>query len=337
MKIMEIAGQKVGFIGDVHRGRNFLTGVPLNRRGEREAAIAAQFNEELYAEVNVNICLGDIFDTYVVPPEIVLEVAMAYRKAAVARPDTIFVLVRGNHDASRDADKASSYDLLHQLLLGVQNIVISLDDTEIIQAGLFRLGVVPWHPFRNSKEMARDLGLSKDGFMEFDLVVGHWDRVTFDENPHNAVPLFELKPFTKLVVSGHDHRPFDDMINGIRVVFPGSMQPYSHGEDPDNNTYVTLSLEELRAAVAADPTQFHDKAVRVRLKPGEQIDFEFDAWATTTQPIADNGEDFVDITVQTESFDMQDILSRCFTKHGVTAETSSVLLTKYLEKRNETV
>jgi DNA repair exonuclease SbcCD nuclease subunit len=335
MKIMEIAGLQVGFIGDVHRGRAFRTGVPLHRQGEREAGIAAQLAAELNAPVDVNICLGDIFDTYVVPPEIVLEVAMAYRQAAIARPDTIFVLVRGNHDASRDADKASSYDLLHQLLLGTQNVIVSLDNTEVIEHGIFRLGVCPWHPFRNSNEMARDLGA--DGFKEFDLVVGHWDRVTFEENPHNAVPLFELRPFTKLVVSGHDHRPFDDTINGVHVIFPGSMQPYAHGENDDDGRYVTLTLDELREAVQLDPAQFHDKAVRVLLKPGEEVDFEIDAWAVTKKPIADNGEEFVDITMQTESFDMQDILARCFTKHGVTSETTSSLLTKYLEKRNATV
>lgn len=334
MKTMEIAGARVGTIGDVHLGRTFKTGVPLLRQGEREAQIFDQFVAELNeSDLDFNICLGDIFDTYVVAPEYVLRVAMAYRKAAERYPETIFVLVRGNHDASRDADKASSYDLLHQLLLGIENVVVSLDHAEVIQQGNFRLGVLPWHPFINSKEMARSLGEGTD-YLEYDLVVGHWDRVTFEENPHNAIPLFELRPFTKLVISGHDHRPFDDEINGIHVIFPGSMQPYAHGENDDDGRYVTMSLEDVKAAIAADPLAFHDCAVRVLLKPGEQIDFDIDAWAITTKPIADNGEEFVDITMQTESFDMQDILGRCFTKHGVSPETSSTMLTKYLEKRN---
>lgn len=333
MNIETIHDLKIGFIGDVHRGRSFLTGVPLQRRGEREAQIAAQFIDELNTpDLDFNICLGDIFDTYVVPPEIVLEVAMAYREAAWLSPKTTFVLVRGNHDASRDADKASSFDILCVLLAGTHNIVVAKDDVEIVEHGLFRLGVVPWHPFKNSKEMARDLGAN--GFVEFDLVVGHWDRVTFDENPHNAVPMFELRPFTKLVYSGHDHRPFDEMIDGVRLVFPGSMQPYSHGEDPSANTYVTLTLDEVKAAIAVDPLRFHNMALRVALKPGEQIDFPIDAWAVTTKPITVAGEEFVDITVQPESFDMVDILSRCLEKNVVSSEVSSEVLAMYQEKRN---
>ncbi|WP_081081050.1 metallophosphoesterase [Burkholderia territorii] len=332
MKIETIAGLKVGFLGDPHLGRAFLTGVPLDRRGERERTQMNEFVESLFADVDVNICLGDIFDTFVVPPEIVLAVASSYREAARARPNTWFVLTRGNHDASRDADKRSSFDLLYQLLEGIENIVVAKDDVQIVEHGMFRLGVVPWHPFINSKDMARKL--VDDGYKEFDLVVGHWDRVTFEDNPHNAVPLFELRPLTKLVVSGHDHRPYDEVLNGVRVVFPGSMQPYAHGENDEDGRYVTLTLEELRAVVAATPAQFHDVAVRVLLKPGEQIDFPVDAWALTTKPIADNGEEYVDITMQTESFDMLDILSRCLTKHNVTAETSNEVLTMYQERRN---
>jgi DNA repair exonuclease SbcCD nuclease subunit len=334
MKIMEIAGARVGFIGDVHLGRTFKTGVPLERQGEREASVFNQFSAELVTpDLDFNICLGDIFDQYVVAPEYVLRVAMAYRTAAKLYPDTIFVMVRGNHDASRNADKASSYDLLHQLLFGIDNVVVSLDNAEVVEKGNFRLGVLPWHPFINSKEMARTLGAGTD-FMEYDLVVGHWDRVTFEEQPHNAIPMFELRPFTKLVVSGHDHRPFDEEINGIRVVFPGSMQPYSHGEDPDEQIYVTYELEELKTLLMSDPTILHDNAVRVLLKPGEQIDFPIDAWSVTTKPIAANGEDFVDITMQVESFDMEDILGRCFNKHGVSKTVTSNLLAKYLDKRN---
>lgn len=334
MKIMEIAGARVGFIGDVHLGRSFKTGVPLDRQGEREEQIFIQFTSELATpDLDINICLGDIFDQFVVAPQYVLAVANAYRHAVTTRPDTTFVLVRGNHDASRDADKASSYDLLYELLRGVGNVVVAKDHAEVIEQGIFRLGVLPWHPFINSKEMARQLGEGAD-YCEYDLVVGHWDRVTFEENPHNAIPLFELKPFTKLVVSGHDHRPFDEEINGIRIVFPGSMQPYSHGEDPNESMYVTMSLEDVKTALMSDPTLFHDMAVRVLLKRGEQIDFDIDAWSVTTKPIADSGDEFVDITMQVESFDMQDILGRCFTKHSVSGDVSSQLLTKYLEKRN---
>lgn len=334
MNIMEIAGARVGTIGDVHLGRLFKTGVPLLRQGEREKSVFNQFISELNTpNLDFNICLGDIFDQFVVAPEFVLSVAAAYQSAAMTSPNTWFVLLRGNHDASRDADKSSSFDLLYELLKGFENIVIAKDAPAIIEHGMFRLGALPWHPFINSKEMARKLGEGAD-YREYDLVVGHWDRVTFEENPHNAVPLFELKPFTKLVISGHDHRPFDEEINGIRVVFPGSMQPYSHGEDPDQKMYVTYELEELKTLLMSDPTILHDCAVRVLLKPGEQIDFDVDAWAVTTKPIADNGEEFVDITMQTESFDMQDILGRCFAKHGVSQETSSAMLTKYLEKRN---
>lgn len=44
---IDLGEAKVKSLGDVHLGRRFTQGVPLHRRGEREALVLAQFAAEL--------------------------------------------------------------------------------------------------------------------------------------------------------------------------------------------------------------------------------------------------------------------------------------------------
>jgi len=334
MKIIELHGKKIGLIGDPHLGRKFETGVPLDRRGEREESQWAQVEEELNTPgLDVVIFVGDVFDQFAVPNAVVMRFFKLIMDAYNAHPDLHIVVIRGNHDASRDVDKVSSYAILARMIESGDRLIITEDSPEILEfyESVLRIGLLPWHPFINSREMAEFL--TKDG-LEFDLVVGHWDRVTFEDEPHNCIPFNELRPYCKLLVSGHDHNACEYKNGDMEVIYTGSLQPYSHGEDADHERYVTMTLDEVRAKIEEDPSFFHDKALRVSLKPGERVDFPIDAWAITTKLIQNNGEDFVDISVQAESFDTTDVISRCLTKNEVTAPTAEKVLAMYKERHN---
>lgn len=334
MKIIELHGKKIGLIGDPHLGRKFETGVPLERRGEREESQWEQLEAELNTEgLDVVIIVGDVFDQFAVPNAVVMRFFQLIQDAYMNHDDLHIVVIRGNHDASRDVSKVSSYAILARMIESGDRLVITEDMPEILEFhdSVLRIGLLPWHPFINSRDMAKKL--TADDY-EFDLVVGHWDRVTFDDEPHNCIPLNELRPYCKLLVSGHDHNACEYELGDVKIMYTGSMQPYSHAEDPDGEQYVTMTLEAVKAKLAEDPTFFHDKALRVQLKPGEKVDIAIDAWAITTKLIQDNGEDFVDISVQAESFDTIDVISRCMTKHEVTPATAEKVLAMYKERHN---
>ena len=93
-------------LGDVHLGRAFVHGVPpLHRRGEREAMLWRGFAESLSnVSTPLHICMGDLFDRAVVSYDTIVSAARLYTQAAAQFPQTKFIILRGNHDASRDAE-----------------------------------------------------------------------------------------------------------------------------------------------------------------------------------------------------------------------------------------
>lgn len=259
--IVDINGLKVNLIGDPHLGREFKEGVPLHRLGEREEMVWASFKEALSVPCDVSVCMGDLFDKFVVPPEIVLRAAELYRKQGGTGRE--FVILRGNHDASRDVDRRSSYDLFSEILRGTPGVMVVKDEPMLLDyPRATNLAFFPWHPFINAAEMVDKL----EG--DFVAAFGHWDRVAFGDHRDNLIPLDQLAGRCKLVFSGHDHNPcrYDD--RGVEVVYTGSLQPYSHGEDPDGDRYVTVygadALDKLGDAAAS-------KCIRLRLERGSDV------------------------------------------------------------------
>jgi DNA repair exonuclease SbcCD nuclease subunit len=96
--------------------------VVVQTRGRRIADLKKSLNE---GPEEYHVCVGDIFDKFVVPNSILLMVFGAYIDAAKARPDQHFFILRGNHDASRDSSKVSSFDLLKLLLARYENITVN--------------------------------------------------------------------------------------------------------------------------------------------------------------------------------------------------------------------
>ena len=318
--IHNIRGIRVAILGDPHLGKAFVNGVPLDRRGEREQQQWYDFQLSLHdvenADMHVN--MGDIFDKMIVSPNVTLDAALEYIQAAQEHPDVTYVILRGNHDGSRDADQRASFDLFKAIVEPERNILV------VDQPGTCsNLGFVPWDPFKSAAELTRALGDDP-----LDAIFGHWDLDSFgDEQAPNLVPVGELLKRTDTVFNGHVHLPetryYDT--DGHPVKSPqeaaltlhnvGSMQPYTHAEDRSGERYVTLTLDQLQET---DPAGLRDKCVRVLLQPGEELPGDLECLQLTGKPVSerDDTED-PNIEVEPQAFDFTQLFRKAFAQQGV--------------------
>jgi hypothetical protein len=254
-------------MGDPHIGKVFLNNVPLHRRGDHEKIVWAEFEKQLDpvgAAVHIN--LGDLFDKPFVPYSIVWRAAQLYEAAAYLHPNTTFIVLRGNHDASRDLEAISAFDIFEGLVATSKNI-------HCITSWYHHGDMVffGWNPVQSASEIVEAFvrhynkgHRSCKGWTAF----GHLD-VDPRSDPFNLIPTKQLAAagITK-AYTGHDHIAREFTRDGVDVVVVGSMLAYAHGEgDP----YVTLTLDEARAA-----TDLLNKCVRIMLAPGEVFDLEID-------------------------------------------------------------
>jgi DNA repair exonuclease SbcCD nuclease subunit len=286
-------------IGDPHLGRKFVTGVPLSRRGEREAMVWKQFTELCGTPNVTKVIMGDLFDTSRVPEEVMIRAyAMLREHATPAHP--IFVLM-GNHDMSRDTEKASSFELLkafHQ----PDEALYFITEPEVYNGIAF----LPYHPFRRSEEQL-DL-IEADQPL---AAIGHWDLDSFGEMPHNIFPAQALLARgVRRAYTGHIHTPEVRTYEGVmHLVVTGSMQPYSFAEDPEGKLYVTLTLDEL---AGTDPSALETKCVRVILQEGDALPAIDCLQLVGKRSQTDDVEDSIEVSL--ESFDMQQIIHSSLSK-----------------------
>lgn len=314
---------EVDVLGDVHLGKKFVTGVPIEKRGRREGSVWADFEASLLeTKARYHVQVGDLFDALTVPNAVVLRAAKAYRHAAHCNPNTKYFVYAGNHDASRTDYIKSSFDVFAKLVNEVPNIhamtnVVAMDG----------LAFIPWHPFISAADLATKI--LADG--KYDVVFGHWDCTSFGGDDHNLIPLEQLAGKTNLVVTGHEHnaREFDH--GDIHVVVTGSMQPYSHAEDPDSEIYVTLTLDELTERQDED---FSNRNVRVVLKEGEVIPADIDALSVSCKTVTEENKE-IDIDVDFDAFDLGDLLNTSLTEIGVTDQYRTKINEKFGELKAE--
>lgn len=293
-------------LGDPHLGKVFKNGVPLHRRGEREKSVVHDFKMSLMNATNhLHICMGDLFDERDVPYEVVLLAVQAYKLAASTNPNSVYVVERGNHDASRIAGEASAYDVFAEALRGTKGVFVLGNDPLAIEGHL----ILPWHPFRSAADMVPKRG-------NFKSVNGHWDVRDFSggTNP-NLLPTELLSGITDSVFSGHEHKP-QSILNtatGFNVELVGSMQPYAFGEEASPKDYLTLSLREIEGFQGS----LHDKTVRVLLRPGEQAPADLDCRQIVVQRV--NEDDVpADISVSVADFDLAKLWNESADECGVT-------------------
>lgn len=256
------------FIGDVHLGKVFKSGVRPEYAGYREKMIREQFVSELeeaFLSGKSAVQVGDLFDNFRVPVEMVVDTAQVLTNAAAKmkmKGKGIYILA-GNHDESRDADRVSSLALLQMLVAHHPNVKIIRGKAQVHESILF----VPFNAFSTPEEQ-----LSPFVGQTFKAVVGHWD-VTEIAGAHQSqlLPFDIAQEMAPLIVTGHDHNPrclwWEQGDAGVSVFVVGSMQPYSHAEDPEELFYTTMTLDDL----AKRPTGCRGKHLRVLLKRGEEF------------------------------------------------------------------
>jgi DNA repair exonuclease SbcCD nuclease subunit len=231
----------VAFLGDPHLGKRFLHDVPRHRRGERETMTLDGFDASLEDQnYRAHVMMGDLFDTPIVSPSVLLRAIKAYRNTS--KP--CFVIV-GNHDCGQRS-QVTSIDILQAALADKPNVHF--------------VGVNQSH---NYKDMTLFGWMTEDFVMPSScglIAVGHWDVVDFGGS-HSVVPVSALKAAgAEHFITGHDHVRREVVLEGETVNVTGSMFPYSFSQDPDEEIYVTLTAQEF---LARDPLDFKDKAVRV--------------------------------------------------------------------------
>lgn len=296
-------------LGDTHLGREFIRNVPLHRRGERERLVWAKFEAELDPAGAANsICLGDLFDHAKVSFETIVRAARLYRTAAGGNPSTQFYILAGNHDLSRDLEAVSAFEVFELLVTSTSNIVVVREPLVVDDMLL-----VGWSPIKSAAELVSSI--TQTGLKYY---FGHND-VDARSDPFNLIPTTELAALgVTHAYTGHDHTPRQFSRDGVEVILPGSLQPYSHGEDPCGYFYVTVSLDE----VTQQPERFKDKCVRIRLKPGEVFDLQLDCLQLQVERAADEADDS-EIDVSLGDFDLHKIFEDTieeFKLPGVVAE-----------------
>lgn len=298
-------------IGDVHLGKKFEHGVPLHRRGERERMQLEQFRGELAQPADLRVQVGDLFDKMFVPYRVIWAAYLAYRNAGPGQD----VVIRGNHDASRDADIVSAFQVFAGLVRPLGVIVVDEAPVRIND-----VVCIPWHPFINAAEMVDKYA---DMISGASLAIGHWDVVMGQEN---QLPAAQLKALgVGKAMTGHDHNKRTIVLEGLEVEVTGSMQPYSHAEDPDGQLYVTLGLTQ------ALTTDLRDKCVRLVLGPDEQLDTPIDCLQLQIQR---QKADAVDLgEVQFEAFDLNDLYAQAAREVGLEDEFAATVLQKLEEQR----
>jgi DNA repair exonuclease SbcCD nuclease subunit len=272
-------------MGDPHLGKRFKTGVPLHRIGDREQLVWDQFKAELMqATPGLHIMLGDLFDKFIVPPEVVLFAADTYLQAVAANPNTTYVVLKGNHDGSRD-QSTSSFDLFTRLVSGH---VVVIDQPCVIK----NYGFIPYDHFQTATDQVLQLpeGLAR--------IFTHLDYADWGGDHVIPTELLATRGITK-VTNGHDHLCRVESRHGVEVTMHGSLQPYSHDQDADGTWYRTLSLADLEGL---DTSRLN---LRVLLEDGDVLPVGVDCLSLTGKRVKAEDTSLEVDTTEFNGFDME--------------------------------
>jgi hypothetical protein len=300
---IQVGPRAAWLIGDPHLGKKFEVGVPLNRRGEREAHQMALFKQELATpDVEHVVMVGDLFDHPYVGYAICLDAAEAVLEAARDRPDVQFYMMAGNHDVPKNVSTVGAFHTFASMVRGREPNLWVITAPGILD----NMAFFPWEWGVNAEDQVHPASTWRDVY----VAIGHWDLNDFGPSVDGKV---HLVPVARLrsafgdgieLYGGHYHTEGDYVVAGVTVHGTGSLEPYSHGEDPAGARYITLDREQ---AVTADADYLRDRCVRVRLRPGEDLP-ALDALAVTPLRVRDEEADQPVVDTRT-AFDWGGILA----------------------------
>lgn len=309
---IKLRSSEAWLIGDPHLGRDFKNGTPLHRRGEREEMQMAQFKDELATEgVSHVIMVGDLFDKPFVSLTLINDAIDAVVDAAQARPNVRFIFMAGNHDKSRQIGTKGAWELFSVAVGWLPNVVI-VDEPMAIDGMM----LYPWQWGVSALEQVQP--------NDCDIAIGHWDLKSFGGDDSHICPvkaLLALNP-NLTIYSGHYHEEKTYDLDGVDIHCTGSMQPYTHGEDPDATMYVTLTLEE---ALARDDLE--NMCVRVILEPGETLP-PIDCLQLTTMRADQEAEEIDMGEIGIGAFDIKGVLAEQFRENQVPDQVQTFIKEK---------
>lgn len=277
-------GNLIKTIGDAHLGQVFKNDVPLNRRGDYEKHQEGVLVNHLFGELpehstpeNTLRCqVGDWFHKATVPSSVIIKSYHLCQNYDDVN-DTILAILSGNHDDSKTITERTSWDLL-SLLVEKFERVIAVKDWKIHEfANGEQVLLIGWNVTVNAAQALLDA--RDEGYNKITTVICHLDKISFG-NEDNVIP-YELfaENGIKMVISGHDHKPYHFNELGMEIIGTGSLLPFSHGDvTPEDDLYLTFkSVGELNDYLAEHPNTRH-KHIRVYVAEGEEIP-ELDAYS----------------------------------------------------------
>lgn len=309
-------GKTIHPIGDPHLGRRFITNVPLSARGVKEEQLRQAYISNLNTDADIIVMMGDLFDKFDVPNDVILFAFRELERAAHQNFKTTYIFNKGNHDESRDISKKSSYQLFFELVekAELSNVLIVNEECVIYQ----EIGVVPWHPFQSPKEMVNELWeLQSELDVGIQYILTHNDVSDYgsDADATNMMDFEGLAEFKDAVVlNGHVHQPTTKMYGDLKVVNVGSMLPLAFNEDLTGAFYVTLSLKEFEDM---DKSLLKDKSVRVVLRPDEEAPDQIECLQFKVKRVNEEGEDDVG-QVEAEDFELKTLYDTAMVDVGDT-------------------
>lgn len=341
---------KILCIGDPHLGRRFITGVPSHRLYEREETQYAELDRLLNPSdplIDNIVIMGDLFDRFVVTPTTVLRAVELLKKASDTNPHIEYFVIPGNHDMTKDTTKKSSYQLFYE--------VFSLDWSipEINRNVSFHSSMshIIYPDFNGNPDIW--VGLYFEAYNAFrvsdynmeiserysksskKISFGHWDSVDIISSGY--LPSADLLEDSDLVVSGHEHtykQTFYPSHPNTPVLFTGSLQPYSHAEDPDKKIYTTIKAEDLdNYDLSKD---FKYKCLRVECTPSfaltEPVECYSLAYKVITPDVVANSSTSVADTIQSYSEQLSSWLEEQDLDPTLKTELENLLTTReYLD------
>jgi predicted phosphohydrolase len=161
---------------------------------------------------------GDLFDTFNVPMQDVLEFYWTASKWLQASGSGVLVLGRGNHDWSKDSSKLSSFDFISRLLLGQFGTrVLPVIEPQMIFPGIYMIPHMP-----NQEQFDLELGrVPADANMV--LVHANYDNHFAVESDHSLNVSAEqaakivMAGNNPTLVFGHEHQARTEQTGAVVV------------------------------------------------------------------------------------------------------------------------
>lgn len=308
-------GLKVKLIGDPHLGRVFKRTVPISKLGLREKQVYRTFEQQLIEgnSHDYTIIVGDLFDSFRVSNEALATTFKIITKF-LKTSKTKLIIIPGNHDLSKDKTKISSYSILYSMLEPYfnSNFSMLLNKSNVIDLGTSYLYLDVYDPFYKKDDEREKPFLEELEDTKPVLSVGHWDDPRFD---HGYLPSDYLLERSEKLYSGHIHSPETFLWKGVEWSYTGSLEPYSHGEDPEGLLYKTYTYEEIELLVKSDTRleeeSIHSKNIRINCYPGYFLPVSLDCMSLSYNPVLpypESKEDKikVDRVDESDSLDLSD-------------------------------